>query len=184
MIFPRAIRDGDDGVLIERRFHIVQFAQRIRRLLIGAFAVRDVGANGDVLHRLSVRIQVRHDGRVHPVERAVLRLVLDFPLPHSPGADRLPDAANELLGMKTGIDDAMVLAEQLLARIFGNRAELVVHVGDFPFRVRDGDDGVLIDGRLEIVQFPQGIRRVFIRLPALRDIRMHQQPFIHSAVRA
>ena len=47
----------------------------------------------------------------------------------------------------------MVLPQQFLARVFGNRAELVVQVGDFALRVRDGDDGMLVERRLERGQF-------------------------------
>ena len=57
--------------------------------------------------------------------------------------------------MISGIHDPVVLADQLLARIFGNRAEFVVGVGDDSFGVRDGDEGVLVESGLEI-----GERRV------------------------
>ena len=74
-------------------------------------------------------------------------------------------------GMKAGIDDAMILAEQFLARVFRDRAELVVHVGDLSLRVGDGDDGVLVERRLHVVQFAQTPRGLFIGAFALGDVR-------------
>ena len=55
-----------------------------------------------------------------------------------------------------GVDEAMVLSEQLGARVFGNGAEPVVDVGDSALRIRDGDDGVLIERRLQLGEFRFG----------------------------
>ena len=122
--------------------------KRFCGLFFGRLSFGDVGANRDVLDGFPSSPEIRNDGRIHPVKGAVLGLVFDFALPDPPDADRLPDAADKLLGMKSGIDDAVVLADQFLARIFRNRAELIVHVSDFPLRIRDRHDRVLIDRRL------------------------------------
>ena len=50
------------------------------------------------------------------------------------------------------VHKAVILTEQLLARIFGNRAELVVGVSDHSARVGDGDDGVSIKRGFEIAE--------------------------------
>src|SRR5450759_3612711 len=96
------LRGGFGALKLDDRF--------LERLLV-AFALRDVSSDCDVLKRFTVLAQVRHDGRVHPVEGAVLGFVLDHAFPHSAIADRLPDASNELIGMKSRIDDPVVLAE-------------------------------------------------------------------------
>ena len=57
--------------------------------------------------------------------------------------------------MVARIDDPMVLAQQLLAAVLGDGAELVIHIGDAPFGVRDRHDGVLVQGPLEVLQLPQ-----------------------------
>jgi hypothetical protein len=71
-----------------------------------------------VLARLSPLIEERHNGCRHPVERAVFGLVLDFVLPDLSPVNRCPQIADELLGMMTGVDEAVVLTQQFLARIF------------------------------------------------------------------
>ena len=51
-----------------------------------------------------------------------------------------------------GVQDAMVLAQQRLARILGNLAELVVGVPDDALDVRDRDDRRLIQRVSQILQ--------------------------------
>jgi hypothetical protein len=46
----------------------------------------------------------------------------------------------------------MVLADQFLARILADGAELIVHVGDGPLHVGGGDDGVLVQRKLLVGQ--------------------------------
>ncbi len=55
--------------------------------------------------------------------------------------------------MKFGIDDAMVLAQQFVAGIFGNLAKFIVDVSDAAFGVGDDDNGMRVHRRLQIVQF-------------------------------
>src|SRR5689334_8953281 len=58
--------------------------------------------------------------------------------------------------MMPGVDDAVILSEQFLPRIFGNRAKLVVNVGDFSLRVGDGHDGMLVQSRFQFAEFTFG----------------------------
>lgn len=60
--------------------------------------------------------------------------------------------ADEFRRVITGVDDAVVLPEQLLARILRDLAELVVDVGDPSVLVGDGDDARLIDRVLQIAK--------------------------------
>src|SRR5260370_1255514 len=52
-----------------------------------------------------------------------------------------------------GAEDAMVLAQQFLARVFADGAELVVYVGDGSLHVGGGNNGMLVEGELLIGQF-------------------------------
>ena len=52
--------------------------------------------------------------------------------------------------MVPGVENAMILAEQLIAGVFADGAELVVDVGDGSPHVGGGDDGVLIQSKFLI----------------------------------
>src|SRR5947199_372085 len=95
--FAARISDRDDGVLIDGCFYVVQFAQRLGRLLSGLLPVGDVGANGHVLNRLSVLSEVRNDGGVNPIEAAVLGSIFYFAFPDATASNRFPNDANKLL---------------------------------------------------------------------------------------
>ena len=120
---------------------IALVAQGQLRLL----AFGDDAANGHVLSRRAVVIQERHNRGVEPVERPVLRLILDFSVPDIPSLDSGPEIAHELFGVVSGIDEAMVLPHEFVARIPRDVAELVVHEANRSARVRHGHDRVLID---------------------------------------
>ncbi len=72
--------------------------------------------------------------------------------------------------MVTGIDDAMILPQQFLPVIFRNGAKLVVDVGDFALRIGDGDDGVLVQRRLQIADLLERGLQLFLRPLALRNV--------------
>ena len=113
----------------------------------------DVRADGDILAGFALRIHEGHDGRVHPVVGTVLRPVLDFPFPDLALPDGRPHVPEDFLGMITRADDAVVLPDEFLPRVLGNRAELVVDVSDLPLRIRGGHDRVLVQGGLEVADF-------------------------------
>ncbi len=130
--------------------------------LLGQLALGDVGADGHELHRPAVGPQERHDGGVHPVVAAVLGPVADLPLPHPARQDGAPEVGEEGLGVVLAVDDAVVLPQQFLPPVFGDGAELVVHVGDLAPGVGDRHDGVLVQGPLEGLQLLH--RRQFLRV--------------------
>ena len=68
------------------------------------------------------------------------------------------------------IDDAVILAEQLLARVFGDRAELVVHEGDLSLRIGDGHDGVLVQRGLQVDDLLERYLQFIFRPFALGDV--------------
>ncbi len=55
--------------------------------------------------------------------------------------------------MMAGIDDAMILPQQLFTGVFGDGAELVVDVGDFSLRIGDGDDGMFVKRGFQVADF-------------------------------
>ena len=124
--------------------------------VLGLLPLGDVGPDGHELDGRAVLPEKGHDGGVHPVVGAVLGAIPDFPLPHAPGEDGLPELRHEGLRVEARVDDPVVLAEQFLPGVLGDGAELLVHVGDAALGIGDGDDGVLVQGTLEILEFPDG----------------------------
>ena len=79
--------------------------------------------------------------------------VAQFAAPHFAGRDLAVHVAENVLGMNAGFQDAMVGADQFLAGIAADPAEIVVGVGDASFHVGNGDDDRLIDRILLLDQF-------------------------------
>jgi hypothetical protein len=57
--------------------------------------------------------------------------------------------------MVRGVDNAVVLADQLFPGVLGDLAELVVDVGDPASLVGEGDDGRFVQGELQVRQLPE-----------------------------
>src|SRR5699024_9201155 len=66
--------------------------------------------------------------------------------------DRAPEPADEVWRMEARIHQPVILAEQLLAGVFRDFAELVVRVGDAAGDVRDRDNGRLIEGESDLLE--------------------------------
>jgi len=75
-------------------------------------AFGDVGTDGHILVWFAVRIEERDDGGVYPIRSTVLSTIADFSVPDTAASDGRPDAADEVLRVVAGIDDAMILAKQ------------------------------------------------------------------------
>ena len=131
---------------------------RERRLVAQPFfsglARGDVVANREVLPRLALRGDERNDGRIDPVDRAVLGAVAQLAAPDLAVRDRVPQAADVVLRVIRRVDEAMVLPEELLARILGDLTELVVDVGDDALLVRRRHDRRLIQRMLDVLRPP------------------------------
>ena len=140
-------RFSDDRVV-----RVLDDRRRAPELLLGPLPVRDVGANGQVLVGLPVVAEERHDRRVDPVDAPVLGPVADLASPDASARDRLPELPDELLRVVAGVDDAVVLPEQLLAGVLRDLAELVVDVVDDPALVRPRDDRGLVEGVDDVVE--------------------------------
>ena len=93
-------RKGVSHLMRHNRRHLPEVRQRRLRsqLRLGVLARRDVAANCQVLSRLSTIVQEGHDGRVHPVQRSVLRPILNLSPPDLALGDGPPEIPNELLG--------------------------------------------------------------------------------------
>jgi hypothetical protein len=138
--FAQVVEDGAQPGLLPLR----DLLQRLLR--------RDFGADGDVLLGLAALIQERGDGGVHPVEAARLVAIADVAVPGTAVGDGAPHVLIDLRRVLAGFEDAVVLAQQFLARIPADPAEAVVGEGDAAGDVGHADDGVLI----ECVLQPQG----------------------------
>jgi hypothetical protein len=104
---------GDDGRhLAKLRERLLLPERRFRPL-----ALADVVTHRNVLVWPLVLVEERHDGRVDPVDRAVFGLVPDFPVPDPAARDGLVHLRKELARVVARVEDAVVLAEQLLTRV-------------------------------------------------------------------
>src|SRR5215204_1732180 len=169
----------DDGLprLVEERRLLVY-------ALLGALALGDVVTDGDVLVWLALGVEEGDDGRVHPVERAVLGAVANLPAPDAAGGDSRPEFADELLRVVGRVDDAVVLPDEFFARVLRDFAELVVDVVDAAGLVGDGDDGRLVERELEVGQLLQRAAQRLLRVQRGRRVarRLAQCSFAHRAV--
>ena len=80
-------------------------------------AFSDVGADGDILTRFSSRVEKWKNRGRHPVQRAAFGPIADFALPDVSARDGGPEAADKFLWVMSGIDEAMILAEQFVTRV-------------------------------------------------------------------
>ena len=98
--------------------------------ILGRLPFGDVVPDRDVLVRCSGVVETWHDGRVDPIVMAVFGAIANLAAPDAPARDRLPHVCEKRLRVQPGIDDAVILAEQLGARILRDLAERVVGVRD------------------------------------------------------
>ena len=135
------------GPLLDQPLQLVMcMAQRLLYL----FDAGDLGAQGDVPVVPSVGADHRDDRRRHPVEIAVLAAVADDTLPGKTAGEGSPHLHEERLVVVTGVEDAVVLSEQFLARVLADPDELVVDERDPAVQSGDADDGMLVHGELEL----------------------------------
>src|SRR6266404_3978408 len=160
-ISNRALDVGDryDGVLIESKLLISQLLERslaggeaFFHSVFGSLAFRDVGTDGDVLARFTIAAQRRDDGRIHPVDRAVLGPVLNFAVPNLPVRDGVVHLLEEFFGVVAGVENPVILADQFLLGILADGAELLVHISNRALDISHRHDGVLIESKFLIGQ--------------------------------
>ncbi len=151
------------------RGNLAQVRQRrLRRELRFRFlAPRDVAPDRQVLPRLAAFVEERDDRRIDPVDRPVLGAVAKLAAPHLPARNRAPQLPDVLLGVITGVDDPVILPEQLLAGVLRDFAELVVDVGDDSALVGRRHDRGLVERVSNLLQPGDGVggRRRHPRTP-------------------
>ena len=148
-----------DGVLIESKFLIRQLFERslagneaFFHGLFRPFPFRDVGADGHVLPRFAILSYERDNGRIHPVDRAILGPVLNFAVPNLPVRDGVVHLLEEFFGVVAGVENPVILADQLLLGILTDGAELLVHISNRALDISHRHDGVLIESKFLIRQ--------------------------------
>lgn len=145
------------GCHVNDRFEFLvlfgQFLRVLGDLFLVRFARGDVRANCDVLNGFPGGVQERENRRVHPVIGSVPGSIADFTVPDFALGDRAPKFGEEGLGMMSGVDDAMILAEKFFARVFRNLAKLVVDVSDVAGGIGDGDNGMRVQSGFDVAQF-------------------------------
>ena len=103
---------------------------------------------------------------------AVLGPVPEIAPPDEPPSYGPPEVRDVLFRMVGGVDETVVLADQLLPGVLGDLAELVVDVGDPAPLVREGDDGRFVQDELQVRQLPEGPLQLLLGTPALGDVRV------------
>ena len=80
---------------------------------------------------------------------------------------RLPHTVPKTLGLRIGLDDAVVLADEFRIAVAADRAEDVVRIGDATRRVGGGNQGVGADRVHQRLGFAQGFKPLHQRLAPL-----------------
>ena len=83
-------------------------------------------SDSDVLIGFAVRIEKRNDGRIDPINTSIAGTIAKLPFLYLTGSDCRPQVAYEVRRVITGVDNAVVLTEQLFTRVFRDTAKLVV----------------------------------------------------------
>jgi hypothetical protein len=108
-------------------------------------AIRHIRPDRDVLARSAVRPHKRDDGGVYPVDRSIFSPVLDFAVSNIPIGNGAVHRSKEVPGVVAGVEDAMILADQIVPGIFTDGAEFFVDLSNRALYVGNRDNGVLIE---------------------------------------
>ena len=118
---------ADDGVVGGLDHGRQVFAHFLQPL-----ACRDVGADGDVLARLTPGVEERNGGRGYPEDGAVLGPVPNFAVPNPALPEGVVHLLEKLFRMVAGIHDAVIPANGFLPGIQIDGAESIVDISDRP----------------------------------------------------
>src|SRR6266478_4355760 len=187
-ISNRALHVGDryDGVLIESKLLIGQLLERslaggeaFFHSVFGSLALCDVRTDGNVLPRFAIAAQRRDDGRIHPIDRPIFGPVLNLAVPNLPIRDGVIHLLEKFFRVVAGVEDAVILADQLVLGILTDGTELIVDISNRALDVGDRYDGVLIESKLLIGQLlerslacSQILFESFFGLLPLNDLRL------------
>lgn len=89
------------------------------QLFLVGLALGDVGADGDVLERFAGRVDKRADRRIDPIKGPVFGAVANLTPPDPALGQCSPEIAEKFLGMRAGIDDAVILPDEFFPANIG-----------------------------------------------------------------
>ena len=118
----------------------------------------DVEADRGIAVHLALRVEMRNDGRIDPVERAVLAAVADLAMPDPALGDRAVKRAEEVRVMQAGSQHAVIGTDKLRRRVAADLAELAVHIGDRALHVGHRHDGGAVQGIADEIFFRPKVR--------------------------
>jgi len=87
----------------------------------------------------------------------ILGAVLDFGVPDLTITDGAVHLLEKLYRVMTGVEDAVILADQFILGILADGAEFIVHVRNSALDIGHRHDGVLIQSELLVGQFFPGL---------------------------
>ena len=95
----------------------IQLCCLLANFVFRVLLLRNVVTNRYVVMGFVMFIKKRNDRRIDPIDRAVFRAVANLTLPNLAAGNRSPQVANEFFRVIVGIDDAVILSQQFLARV-------------------------------------------------------------------
>ena len=110
-------------------------------------------SDSDVLVGFAIRIKKRNDRRVDPINASIAGPIAKLPLPDLTGSDCRPQVAYEVRRVITGVDNAVVLTEQIITRVFRDTAKLVVDESNDSRLIGNRYNCGLIKGKLYVGKF-------------------------------
>jgi hypothetical protein len=123
--------------------------------LFGSLALGDVRTDRNILAWFSIHREKWNYSRIHPVDRAVLGAIFDLLVPHFAVSNGVVHLLEKFFGMVAGVENAVIPTDEFFFGVFADRAKLVVHVSNRALDVGDGNDGMLIQSKLLVSQFPK-----------------------------
>ena len=120
----------------------------------------------------------RGDGGVYPADRSIFSPVLDFAVPNIPIGNGAVHLSKEVPGVVAGVEDAMILADQIVPGIFTDGAEFFVDLSNRALYFGNRDNGVLIESEFLIGKlFERSLARSEAFSTPRRPSRSPQFPF-------
>jgi hypothetical protein len=116
-----------------------EIARKFAEFTFNLFQMRNFRPKRDVLLRISGFVGKRNDGGLHPVKPAHFVSIADFAPPDLTASNGAPEAGKELIGVNPGLQDPVVLSDQLRCRITRSSTKVVVYIGDRSLSVGDRD---------------------------------------------
>ena len=114
---------------------------------------RDVVSNRDVTLRFSGVIHKRHDRGLHPKQVPVFGTTAHIRLPMPSGFNTAVHILKKPLWMYAGVENGVVLPQQLVARVAASGAKPVIHRKNQSLRIGGGHNRMSIQRNLGIGEF-------------------------------